>query len=77
MKDLMIKAYVVVKRQMKDVLNNETGDAGVGFILTIAAALIVAGFVFIPGLRAFGSTIMAAINSWWTTDISPQIFPSS
>ncbi len=77
MKDIIMKCYIALTSGSKRVMTEERGDAGVGFILTIAAALIVAAFVFIPGLRNFGNTIIMAINSWWTTTISPTIFPAS
>jgi len=47
---------------------------GMNELLSIAAALVVAGFVVIPGLRTFASKVIAALNNWWDTKIYQDIF---
>jgi|GEM_PF-477207 len=58
-------------------LKSERGEFGMSAILGIAIGLIIAAFVLIPGLRNFADTIITAMNSWWTTSISSNIFPTS
>ena len=50
---------------------------GLTEIIAIAAVLIVAAFVTIPGLRAFGTTVLAATNTWWTATALSKIFPTT
>lgn len=57
-------------------LHNE-GGFGMNELLGIAAALIIAGFVIIPGLRKFADTLMDALSSWWGSTIENRIFPTS
>lgn len=46
-------------------------------ILGTAAVLIIAAFITIPQLRTFVTTVIAALNSWWTNTISTRVFPAS
>lgn len=57
-------------------LHNE-GGFGMNELLGIAAALIIAGFVIIPGLRKFAGTLMDALSSWWGSTIEKHIFSTS
>ncbi|HBQ64713.1 MAG TPA: hypothetical protein DD727_07300 [Clostridiales bacterium] len=57
-------------------LGEKRGALGVDQILAITAAVIVVGLVLIPGLRDFGETIIAQLETWWT-NISATIFAST
>ncbi len=46
-------------------------------ILGTAAVLIIAAFITIPQLKSFVSTLVTALNSWWSTTVSSKIFPTS
>ena len=50
---------------------------GMSELLGIAATLIIAAFVIIPGLRTFADNIMDRLGTWWTNSITTQIFPPS
>lgn len=49
---------------------------GFGFneLLGIAAAIIVAAFVVIPGLKQFADSVIDKLGIWWL-NISTKIFP--
>lgn len=53
------------------------GSSGFGMneILSIAAALIIAGFVVIPGMREFAKSLMESLGKWWKDTITEKIFP--
>ncbi len=51
------------------------GELGIGTIISVAVAIIVAGFVLIPGMRSFAETVMSSMNSWWDNTIQSSIFP--
>ena len=65
----MIKAMKIIK--------STKGEYGIGALLSIAIALIVTVFVLVPGVRNFAELIIEGLNSWWTTVIAPEIFPSA
>ncbi len=46
-------------------------------ILGTAAVLIIAAFITIPQLKSFVSTLVTALNGWWSTTVSSKIFPTS
>jgi hypothetical protein len=73
----MTKLYVKLMNGVKCKVKEERGDAGIGFILTIIASLIVAAFVLIPGVRTFGGNVITGLTNWWSTNISPSIFPTN
>jgi hypothetical protein len=52
-----------------------SGESGFGMneVLGIAAALIIAGLVIIPGLMDFARNILLEMDSWWS-DIATEIF---
>ncbi len=49
---------------------------GLNEILGIAAAIIIAAFIIIPGMRTFAQTMMTSLSTWWG-NISSSIFPTS
>ena len=46
---------------------------GINEIIGIAAGVIIAAVVVIPGLRSFAQTVMGELTSWWS-GISTSIF---
>jgi hypothetical protein len=54
-------------------LIKKRGGFGLNEFLGIAAALIVAALIIIPGLKNFSSRIMQGLNMWWG-NISKEIF---
>lgn len=52
------------------------GGFGMNELLGIAAALIIAAFIIIPGLRSFTGNIMSKLNDWWNNTIVSSIFPT-
>lgn len=58
-------------------MKEKRGELGIGTIISIAIAIIVAGFVLIPGMRTFAQAILTSMNTWWTDTIQTSIFPSS
>lgn len=63
--------YVLMK------INNRRGELGIGTIISVAIAIIVAGFVLIPGMRSFAQTVINSMNTWWQNTIQSNIFPTS
>lgn len=57
-------------------LRNQNGF-GMYEIIGIAAVLIVAAFVVIPGFRIFAEEIMGRLNTWLENTIFNQLFPAS
>lgn len=50
---------------------------GMNELLGIAAAVIIAGFVVIPGLRTFSKGLMDDLNYWWDYQVYTKIFSAS
>lgn len=57
-------------------MRSKQGELGIGTIVSVALAIIIAGFVLIPGLRGFAESVMLSMNTWWTDTIKSGIFPS-
>jgi len=50
---------------------------GMNELLGIAAALIIAAFIIIPGLQTLTESIMIKLDDWWDVTIVGRIFPIS
>lgn len=48
---------------------------GLNELLGTAAALILAAFIIIPGLRNFTADVMESLGKWWNDTIADVIFP--
>ena len=57
------------------ILFNKRDGFGMNELLGIAAALILAAFIIIPGLKLFAGTVMSGLNTWWTSTVLSKIFP--
>jgi hypothetical protein len=75
MKKIVLKCTEKGRRFFKK-LKSEKGF-GLSEFLGIAAALIIAAFVIIPGLKSFATELMADMNEWWQDVIAENIFPES
>ena len=58
-------------------IREKTGAMGIETILSIALAIIIAGFILIPGLRLFTESVMSSMNIWWSDTVKSGIFPNS
>ena len=58
-------------------LKEKSGELGIETILGIALAVIIAGFVLIPGLRSFAQSVLTSMTSWWDNTVKSGIFPTS
>ncbi len=56
---------------------SEKGEFGISSLIGVAIGLIVAGFVLIPGVRAFAESVIASMNSWWSNVVGNYVFPNS
>jgi hypothetical protein len=56
-------------------IHNQSNRKGFGIneVIGIAAGVIIAAVVIIPGLKLFAGTVMDNLTDWWTT-ISTSIF---
>ncbi len=54
-----------------------TGGFGMNELLGIAAALIIAGFIVIPGIRGLARDMMEELSEWWDDKIKSEIFSTS
>ncbi|HEX2945146.1 MAG TPA: hypothetical protein VHT96_04250 [Clostridia bacterium] len=68
---------VLEKRLHLNRIKNDNRGFGMGELLGIAAALIIAAFVIIPGLRTFAKSVMDGLSDWWTDTISEKMFPTA
>lgn len=59
---------------LKNRLTSDERGFGMNELLGIAAALIIAGFVVIPGLRDLADSIMTELENWWKDTIKANIF---
>lgn len=57
-------------------LNNQNGF-GLYEVIGIAAVLIVAAFVVIPGFRTFAQNVMGEMDTWVNDSIFGKLFPAS
>lgn len=76
----MLKLYVKVKRLEESIqkkLVSTQGELGMGTLIAIAVAIIVAAFVMIPGLKDFSKAVLKSMNDWWTNTVQTEIFPTS
>lgn len=75
MKRFMIKGAVKLK-VWKGMCRKRNGF-GKNEVLGIAATLIIAAFIVIPGLRTFAQQIMTAMGDWWTNTVESRVFPTT
>lgn len=73
MKTFLIKC--TVKLQAWKGSGRKRDGFGKNEILGIAAALIIAAFVIIPGLKGFAQEMMDAMGDWWDTTVHNRVFP--
>ena len=61
-----------MKKMLKNIAISNRGFA-LNEVLGVVAALIIAAFVIIPGLRNFAGSVMSALTTWWSS-VSVDIF---
>lgn len=61
-----------MKNRLKKIARSNKG-LGLNELIGIAAALILAAFIIIPGLMDFGDRVMEKMNTWWD-EVSQEIF---
>ena len=68
-----------MKKKIKKVIGYLKNQNGFGLyeVIGIAAVLIVAAFVVIPGFRTFAQNVMGEMNTWVEGSIFGQLFPTS
>ncbi|MBN2557335.1 MAG: hypothetical protein JXB33_01125 [Clostridia bacterium] len=68
-----------MKKKVKKLLAYAGNSNGFGLyeVIGIAAVLIVAAFVVIPGFRTFAQNIMGQMDSWVNDSIFGKLFPAS
>lgn len=73
-----MKNMIIIKLAVREVRKICKNDGGFGLneFLGIAAAVIIAAFVVIPGLRDFAESVIVQLDTWWTS-ISGNIFQTS
>ena len=59
-------------------LGGWTGRRGFGLneVIGIAAGIIIAAVIVIPGLQAFATDLISSLDTWWTT-MASSIFATS
>lgn len=55
-------------------LMNKSGF-GINEVIGIAAGIIIAAVVIIPGLKVFSGTVMTQLTTWWSS-LATDIFQS-
>jgi len=68
-----------MKKKIKKAIGYLRNQNGFGLyeVIGIAAVLIVAAFVVIPGFRSFAQNVMGKMNTWVNDSIYGQLFPAS
>lgn len=64
--------HVITQKQLRHALAGKRGF-GLNELIGIAAGIIIAAVVVIPGLRIFAKTVMDGLTGWWDS-ISAGIF---
>ncbi len=57
---------------MRPALMNKKGF-GINEVIGIAAGIIIAAVVIIPGLKVFSGTVMTQLSTWWSS-LASDIF---
>lgn len=69
-------SWISLDRKVKSIIEKlvEREDGfGLNELLGIAAAIIIAGIIFIPQLKNFADSVMDKLASWWTS-VQDKIF---
>ena len=68
-----------MKKRFKKAISYLKNQNGFGLyeVVGIAAVLIVAAFVVIPGFRTFAENVMGEMDTWVNDSIFGQLFPAS
>ena len=68
-----------MKKRIRKALSYLRNQNGFGLyeVIGIAAVLIVAAFVVIPGFRTFAENVMGEMDTWVNDSIFGQLFPAS
>jgi len=75
MRKLKKAAYCLVFKAAAMMKRND--GFGLNELLGTAAALILAAFIIIPGLKDFAEDVMQALGTWWNSTVVSSIFPTS
>lgn len=65
-----------MKDKVKVWFKQNRGDAGIGFIIAIAASVVIAAFILIPGVSDFADGVITSMSTWWG-DVASDIFGTS
>lgn len=58
-------------------IKDKKGEIGMSAIINTAIALIIAGFILVPNLRALAVTMTTDITTWYTNSIKTVMFSAS
>ena len=70
----LMKSRLWVERRGRQLWADRRGF-GMNELLGIAAALIIAGLVIIPGFKGLADSMIDGLEGWWK-DIADIVFPS-
>ena len=71
---LLIKSHLTFINVVNKVKTRNEGF-GMNELLGIAAGIIIAAFIIVPGLKDLASGMMNRLQSWWV-NIQNEFFPS-
>lgn len=54
---------------------DDRGEFGIGPIISLAVALIIAAFILIPGFKDFSEMVLNDMDIWWNNTVSEVVFP--
>lgn len=67
------KQFNQQRKTMRRQLAMNRRGFGINEVIGIAAGIIIAAAVIIPGLKTFAGTVMTELSGWWTS-MSTELF---
>lgn len=67
----------IKKNEIMKILTSKRGEFGVSIVINIAIALIIASFIFLPGMKEFSKNLMQDINDWYTKTLKNSLFETN
>lgn len=74
---MMIQNIIFKSKNIVTIFLTNKMGFGLNEVLGIAAGIIIAALIVIPGLKSFADGIIDSLNDWWGEIVQGNIFPNS